>query len=275
MNKVAKNVLDAILYVITFIVTQLVTQLAGAGIYSAFSDTPFQQLLQGMATGDYSDLTITVSVISSIITLVVFVSLKWAHTDRAYLASRPWGTLAWVVLFTLGTILPLQWLYEQTQLLMPASYEQLFQGIMSNPSGYLAIGILAPLVEEIVFRGAILRRLLQVMDGKLHWLAIFISAFLFGLVHGNMAQFVHALILGCALGWMYYRTRSVVPGIVLHWVNNTVAYVMFYMMPWTAEGELIDLFHGNTHTMLMALIFSLCILLPSLYQLAWRLRPAD
>lgn len=254
---------------------QLVVQLAGAGIYSAITDTPFQQLLQGMGTGDYSDLIIATSVISSVITLIIFVLLKWAHTDRAYLASRPWGTLVWVTLFSLGTILPLQWLYEQMQVIMPENYEQLFQGIMSNPSGYLAIGILAPLVEEIVFRGALLRRLLQVMGGKLHWVAIFISAFLFGLVHGNIAQFTHALILGCALGWMYYRTHSVVPGIVLHWVNNTVAYAMFYVMPWTAEGELIDLFHGDSHTMLMALGFSLCILLPSLYQLSWRLRPAD
>lgn len=274
MNKVAKSILDAILYVITFIVVQLVVQLAGAGIYSAVSGTPFQQLLKGMGTGDYSDLIIATSVISSVITLIIFVLLKWARTDRAYLASRPWGTLAWVILFSLGTILPLQWLYEQMQVIMPENYEQLFQGIMSNPSGYLAIGMLAPLVEEIVFRGALLRRLLQVMGGKLHWVAIFISAFLFGLVHGNIAQFIHALILGCALGWMYYRTHSVVPGIVLHWVNNTVAYVMFYLMPWTAEGELIDLF-GDSHTMFMALGFSLCILLPSLYQLSWRLRPVD
>lgn len=160
---------------------QLVVQLTGAGIYSAVNDKPFQQLLQGMGTGDYSDLIIATSVISSVITLIIFVLLKWAHTDRAYLASRPWGTLVWVILFSLGTILPLQWLYEQMQVIMPENYDQLFQGIMSNPSGYLAIGILAPLVEEIVFRGALLRRLLQVMGGKLHWVAIFISAFLLAL----------------------------------------------------------------------------------------------
>ena len=58
MNKVVKSILDAILYVITFIVVQLVVQLAGAGIYSAINGTPFEQLLQGMGTGDYSDLVI-------------------------------------------------------------------------------------------------------------------------------------------------------------------------------------------------------------------------
>lgn len=275
MNKIARNILDAILFVITFVVIQLITQLVGAGIYSAMEDIPFQQLIQGMGTGDYSELTIVVTTISGILTLVVFVLLKWASADRVYLASRPWGTLLWVVLFTVGTILPLQWLYEQMEVMMPESYEQVFSGIMSKPSGYLAVGILAPLVEEVVFRGAVLRRLLQAFGGKLHWLAIFISAVLFGLVHGNLAQFIHALILGCVLGWMYYRTQSVVPGIVLHWVNNTIAYVTFYMMPWSANAELIDLFHGNSHTLLMALLFSLCILLPSLYQLSWRLRPAD
>lgn len=273
MSKVAKSFLDVILYVIAFLVIQLTIQFAGAGIYAAVTDTGFQELMTGMTTGDYSSLLVTLTFISSVITLLAFIFLKWTPLEREYMASRPWATLAWVVFFTLGTILPLQWVYEQMQLLMPEHYEKLFEGIMAKPYGYLAIGILAPLVEEMVFRGAVLRRLLEVIGGKWHWVSIVISAILFGAVHGNLAQFVHAFILGCVIGWMYYRTKSIVPGIVLHWVNNTVAYVMFYIMPQTADGKLIDLFHGNNHTMLMALGFSLCILLPSLYQLAWRLRP--
>ncbi len=273
MGKIAKSLLDVILYVITFVVVQLIIQLAGTGIYAAATGTAFQELMTGMTTGDYSSLLVTLTFVSSVVTLLIFILAKWTPLEREYMASKPWATLTWVALFTLGTILPLQWIYEHIQLIMPEHYEKLFEGIMKKPYGYLAIGILAPLVEEVVFRGAVLRKLLEVLGGKWHWAAIVISAILFGAVHGNLAQFVHAFILGCVIGWMYYRTKSIVPGIVLHWVNNTVAYVMFYAMPQAADGKLIDLFHGNNHTMLMALGFSLCILLPSLYQLAWRLRP--
>ncbi len=63
--------------------------------------------------------------------------------------------------------------------------------------------------------------------------------------------------MGLLLGWMYYRTGSLVPGILLHWVNNTMAYVLANIMP-QSDGKLIDLFHGDEKTMYYAVGFSLC-----------------
>lgn len=85
-----------------------------------------------------------------------------------------------------------------------------------------------------------------------------------------MAQGVHAFLIGLLLGWMYYRTGSIVLGIVLHWVNNSVAYVMFNLMPEVSDGKLIDLFRGDERTMYMALLFSMLIFLPSLFQVVVR-----
>ena len=150
--------------------------------------------------------------------------------------------------------------------------ENLFSGIMKEPLGYVAIGILAPLAEEIVFRGAILRRLLSILGDKKHWVAILISALLFGAVHANLAQFVHAALLGLLLGWMYYRTDSIVPGVVLHWVNNTVAYIAANLMPGTQDATLSQLAGGQTMRIVLYLVFSLCIFLPALYQLNIRLK---
>ena len=45
-------------------------------------------------------------------------------------------------------------------------------------------------------------------------------------------------------------------------------------MPQMADGKLIDLFHGDAKIMYMGLAFSLCIFLPSLFQLWQRMRPA-
>ena len=137
----------------------------------------------------------------------------------------------------------------------------------------VAIGVLAPFAEEVVFRGAVLRTLLGLMSKKNHWVAIMISAAIFGLAHANVAQFVNALLMGLLLGWMYYRTKSLVPGILLHWVNNTMAYVLSNIMP-QSDGKLIDLFHGDEKTMYYAVGFSLCIMIPSFIQMIIRLKKA-
>jgi len=83
---------------------------------------------------------------------------------------------------------------------------------------------------------------------------------------------VHATIAGLMLGWLYYRTNSIVPGIVMHWVNNSVAYVMYNLMPEMNDGKIIDLFRGDDMMVYMALGFSLMIFLPSLFQLASRMK---
>ena len=152
-----------------------------------------------------------------------------------------------------------------------ANTSKVFESLVKEPWGYVAVGILAPLAEEIVFRGAILRTLLGMMSRKNHWVAIMISAALFGAVHGNAAQFVNALLMGLLLGWMYYRTKSLVPGILMHWVNNTMAYVLSNLLP-QSNGKLIDLFHGDEKTLYYAVGFSLCILIPSFIQMVLRLQ---
>ena len=153
---------------------------------------------------------------------------------------------------------------------MPEQLGKLMTDMMRTPLGYAAIGILAPVAEEMVFRGAILRKLLAVVGEKWHWLAILFSAVLFGVAHGNIAQFVHAFLMGILLGWMYYRTDSIVPGVVYHWINNAVAYVMYNLYP-NPEMTLTDLF-GSERTVLMAVGFSLCLFLPALFQLNLRLQ---
>ena len=120
-----------------------------------------------------------------------------------------------------------------------------------------------------------MRVLLDTFGRKGRWAAIALTALIFALIHGNIAQGVHAFIIGLALGWLYARTRSVLPGIVLHWVNNTIAYLMFNLMPNLADGKLIDYFHGSERSMYLGLLFSLCILVPALFQLAARMKRAD
>ena len=151
---------------------------------------------------------------------------------------------------------------------LPNLAEAEFDMVLKDRWGYFVVGLLAPLAEELVFRGAVLRALLRWKSNP--WVGIVISALLFALIHANPVQMPHAFLVGLLLGWMYYRTDSIVPGVVFHWVNNTVAYVLYNVYP-NPDITLLDLF-GTQRTVLMALGFSLCIFLPSLYQLNLRLK---
>ncbi len=268
-----RGLTDVVLYLIIFIVVQIIMMYAGAGIWAGIKGEGYQATLQSASTGGNAILTALVSVFSSVITLVIFLKTKWTPLTRGYLLSKPWGTLLWVALFSLGTIIPLSFLYEQLGIEMDENTQQIFTSLMKEPWGYVAVGILAPLAEEVVFRGAILRTLLGIMSKKNHWVAIIISAALFGLAHFNAAQFINALLMGLLLGWMYYRTGSLVPGILLHWINNTMAYVLTNIMP-QSDGKLIDLFHGDEKTVYYAVGFSLCIMIPSFIQMIIRLKKA-
>ena len=268
-----RGLTDVVLYLIIFIVVQIIMMYAGAGIWAGIKGEGYQATLLAANTGGNAILTALVSVFSSVITLIIFLKTKWTPLTRGYLLSKPWGTLLWVALFSLGTIIPLSFLYEQLGIEMDENTQQIITSMMKEPWGYVAVGILAPLAEEVVFRGAILRTLLGIMSKKNHWVAILISAAIFGVVHANLAQFVNALLMGLLLGWMYYRTGSLVPGILLHWVNNTMAYVFANIMP-QSDGKLIDLFHGDEKTVYYAVGFSLCIMIPSFIQMIIRLKKA-
>ena len=271
MNKTGKQILYAGLYLVVFILIQFFVQIVIVGGYMLFKHLPLADLRTVIA--ENTAVTIASTIISSLITIALFLVLGWTSKSRDYLSSRPWTTLMWVVLAAIGIIIPASGLEELFKVDMPEQLEVLFTRMMHEPLGYVAIGILGPLAEEIVFRGAILRTLLKLFGSK-PWIAIAISAAVFGIVHGNSAQFLHAFLLGLLLGWMFYRTGSIVPGVVLHWVNNTIVYVMANLMPGFENATLSQLANGKPVVIALYIFFSLCILVPALVQLNKRLARA-
>ena len=212
---------------------------------------------------------IIASTASSVVIIALFLYLRWAEVSRSYVRSRPWFVLFWCALAAVGALIPSSWLQEQMPEL-PNLVEEELDMILKDRWGYLTVGLLAPVCEELVFRGAVLRALLRWTPR--HWIAIAFSALFFALIHANPAQMPHAFLIGLLLGWLYYRTDSIVPGIVYHWVNNSIAYVVYNLYP-DPQMKLVDLF-GTQRTVAAAVLFSLFILLPALYQLSLRLRKA-
>lgn len=90
-------------------------------------------------------------------------------------------------------------------------------------AGFITICILAPIFEEIVFRGIILKGMLN--NPKIHpMIAILFGGIFFGFAHLNPWQFIGAGLLGCVFGYVYYRTKSLVIPMVLHAINNIISY---------------------------------------------------
>jgi membrane protease YdiL (CAAX protease family) len=88
----------------------------------------------------------------------------------------------------------------------------------------LFVVIVAPVLEEIVFRGIIMKGLIN--KGLNPMKAIIISAVIFGIVHQNPWQFVGAGLLGCVLGLVYYKTKSLLASILLHAFNNLLSAIL-------------------------------------------------
>lgn len=88
----------------------------------------------------------------------------------------------------------------------------------SVPTMILMTVVLAPIFEEIIFRGIIQRGLMN--KGWEPWKAIGFSSVIFGIVHGNPWQFVGAVLLGCVLGLVYFKTKSLLLPMLLHAFNN-------------------------------------------------------
>ena len=86
--------------------------------------------------------------------------------------------------------------------------------------------IMAPIFEEIVFRGIIQKGLIN--KGMNPATAIIISSVVFGLVHGNPWQFVGAVLLGCVLGFVYHKTKSLLLPILLHAFNNLCSSILIF-----------------------------------------------
>lgn len=85
--------------------------------------------------------------------------------------------------------------------------------------------ILPALIEELIFRGIILGTLKKYSQG----LAILISGSLFALMHANLTQIPFAFPIGIALGYICIKTNSLLPGIIIHCINNANAVFLTYL----------------------------------------------
>jgi hypothetical protein len=111
-------------------------------------------------------------------------------------------------------------------------------------SMFLYVSIIGPILEEVIFRGIVLRKLEPY--GKIF--AIIFSSILFGLLHANFYQGILAILTGLLLGYVALE-YSIVYSIALHIINN----MLF--------GELLGKLSSPAITWAISILFILCVIL--------------
>ena len=181
--------------------------------------------------------------------LAIFVLIHFVHTSWSSIVDHIWKPSSIALIFLsiilyllmlpfaelLGSMVPtegntfLENLYKN----MTETFEMIFD---YKIAGFITICILAPIIEEIIFRGIVLRGLLQ--NGTSPYIAIVLSSLFFGLAHMNPWQFFGAGFLGAIFGFVYYRTKSLWLVMFLHALNNTISFI--YMMKYGTMEESVS-----------------------------------
>lgn len=141
------------------------------------------------------------------------------------------GTVVLGVLFVLGCGAVISILQNLVFSFLPindVSWEQTEEALSSMSLGVQIIStvILAPIVEELMFRGMILNRLMSKFP---KWAAVLVSAIAFGALHMNWTQGIFAGLVGIVFAMVYVKTRSLWLCIFAHAANNLWATLLSFV----------------------------------------------
>lgn len=132
-----------------------------------------------------------------------------------------WSWLPLLIVAALAGIFSINLLCEQLNL--PDMMAEQFKSLAHDPWGILAMVIVAPITEELLFREAIISSLLR---HNLHrWQAVLISSLAFGIVHFNPVQVVFAFFIGIILGTIFVKTGRALVTSIIHIINNGLAAI--------------------------------------------------
>ncbi len=185
------------------------------------------------------------SILSGIITVSLCLRplrvIRFRDTFRS--AHLPVRTIILGMCGGIAALIGTSFLSEQVQF-TDLMAEQL-AALAYSPLGWLAVCLVGPMVEELVFREGIQGHM-QRQGANPAW-AILVSSVLFSLMHANPAQCLVALIMGVVLSLLYLRTNNVLLCGALHILNNTAAMVQYLTTNLQPEDTpLTDMVGGTT-----------------------------
>lgn len=212
----------------------LITALAMFSSHGAMSSQELERLIYSYT----AEITIAADSFAFILAFFLFRAdekkrKRFHWNDRLLKKTPDWliGLFVAVIVGVLGCIF-FNWLLSLFNVVsLDPVYEQLQEDIMtySDPA-MMVIGtvIVAPIFEDLLFRGILYRRLRDYLNVPL---AIILSALAFGIFHGNIIQFLYASALGILFAIFYEHYGTVLVPILCHLGANMTSEILNYLAP--------------------------------------------
>lgn len=220
-----------LLQVVVVMVAEVV--LALPTVMKSMTGNVSQSEIERLVTQTVMDNLMTIQIIAQVAMLLVFGAwyyFAYGKKKRPETAEKPAGIHV-VLLVLMGLILQLGIgsVLSLIETFAPKAMEQynelmelMGMGEMSLPV-MIAVSIMAPLSEEVLCRGVILR-LAERVSPKF-WVANVIQALAFGILHGNLVQGAYAFLLGLLLGYIYGKYRNIWLCMLLHGAMNLSSFI--------------------------------------------------
>ena len=208
------------IYLLATVATSIVTAIAAAVSGGA------ESLAERMSSGPMSALSYGLSMALTIVGVLIYRKLRRGEGRVFRLSLRGFNPM--LILWGFVLVLITGIVIEPVLNLFPESFLELLNNMGANGGwSVLMLAVLAPVMEEVLFRGILLEAVREkYSSGR----AIVVSALMFGVIHIIPQQVVNAFVIGLILGFIYVRTNSLWPVIIIHALNNAMAYVI---MQWS------------------------------------------
>lgn len=195
-----------------------------AQVLAALTVAPIALLCHYLSTGEVSvgqtDYLMVASMLVSFVYMVAYLWKRGYLTDDGAMYRPTTPRCIGLTLLAAAASIFLTSLITSYLSFLPDLMADNFALLQSTWVGIACITVLGPAVEELVFRRGVhveLSRRCKPIG------VVLLSGLLFGISHINPAQIPGACLMGFLLAWLYLHTGSLVPGLVIHIVNNGLA----------------------------------------------------
>ncbi len=270
MKRIA-NFFKSILPILLVLVLQIVITLITGIIYAATTDITFSEVLGGIfGTSSYAGYPQLTNFLYGLTALVIFAAWyrssfivpfknkKKADAVRGFSLRVILG----VILLGIGLYYVTALVVDVIGIIRPgliANYNAMISdGGYTSPSLMLIlyVVILAPIVEELVFRGLTYRYARNTFP---FWIANVWQALLFGLLHFNLVQGIYAFVMGLFLGYIVHRGHGIRYSVCVHIIFNVIGLFFYGFVGRTLELHYtLAMICGLTVTVLALWMYSSC-----------------
>ena len=150
--------------------------------------------------------------------------------DSFRIKSISFNTIINSIIFSVGIIILFDGLDRVIHQIVPTPNYVIDLGNIMQPEStlgliflFLAVVVMAPIGEEVVFRGFLQKFLEEYWKDITR--AVLVTSLFFSMIHFNPYWTIQIYLLGVVLGFLSWKTKSVIPSIILHSINNGVAFI--------------------------------------------------